>query len=110
MGLGVALAGSAFLVLRTWDGILGSADLLHPAARALGRDVIGALAGGLWCSYAGVSGLLAGYALGTGASHEPVRAPEIITGTWGAGPRPPLKPIRDEKSERVREKQSEHEK
>ena len=32
-----------------------------------------------------MTGLLAGYALGTGTSHEPVRAPEIITGTWNAG-------------------------
>jgi hypothetical protein len=110
MALAVALAGSAFLVLRTWDVIVGAPELMNPTARALGRDVIAALAGGMWCSYAGVSGLLAGYALGTGASHEPVRAPEIITGTWGAGPRPPLKPIREDKSERVRETQSEHEK
>jgi hypothetical protein len=90
----VALAGVVWLVLAVWAALAGAPG--WSVARALGRDLIVALAGGLWCAYAGVSGLLAGYALGTGVSHEPVRAPEIITGTWGAGMQPPLKTIRDE--------------
>jgi hypothetical protein len=39
------------------------------------------VAGGVWATFVGVAGLLGGYALGTGAPHELVRAPEIITGT-----------------------------
>jgi len=91
-----ALGGAVALVMTVWDGVAGAASFLHPASRAVGRDLAWALAGGVWCGYVGIAGLLAGYALGTGVSHEPVRAPEIITGTWGAGPRGPLKPIRDE--------------
>jgi hypothetical protein len=94
LGFGVALAGAVWLVLTVWTALVGAPGWSLP--RALGRDLIVALAGGLWCAYAGVGGLLAGYTLGSGVSHEPVRAPEIITGTWGAGMRPPLKTLRDE--------------
>jgi hypothetical protein len=89
LALAIALGSAARLALGTWDAIADGFGAAHPAARAVGRDVLWALAGAIWCSFVGVAGLLAGYALGTGAAQGPVRAPEIITGTWGAGLRAP---------------------
>jgi hypothetical protein len=88
LAVAVTLGGGAWLAVATWDAVAGAFGPLHPVARAVGRDAVWAVAAGIWCSFLGVSGLLAGYALGKGASREPVRAPEIITGTWGAGLRP----------------------
>jgi hypothetical protein len=73
-------------VITTWDAVAGGLPAAHPLGRAVGCDLVWALAGGVWCSFAGIAGLLAGYALGTGAVHQPVRAPEIVTATWGTGP------------------------
>jgi hypothetical protein len=106
MGLAVVLGGAGHLTITIWDAVAGAG----PAApgRALGRDVVWAVLGGIWCSYAGIAGLLAGYAVGTAAAHEPVRAPEIITGTWGAGlqvARDPKDPDRDDRTEEARSDQ-----
>jgi hypothetical protein len=88
LALALTLGGGAWLVVAIWDAVSGAFTPVHPVARAVGRDLVWATATGIWCGFLGVSGLLAGYALGKGASREPVRAPEIITGTWGAGLRP----------------------
>jgi hypothetical protein len=79
--LALLLAATVWIALGAWDAIAAPLGGLDPTARAIGRDLLLAGAGGVLASYVGVTGLLAGYALGTGASREPVRAPEIITGT-----------------------------
>jgi hypothetical protein len=85
LALAALLGSAAQLAIAGWDAVAGGLDASQMAGRALGRDLIWALAGGVWCGYVGVTGMLAGYALSTGAAREPVRAPEIITGTWNAG-------------------------
>jgi hypothetical protein len=79
--LALLLAATVWIALGAWDAIAAPLGGLDPTARAIGRDLLLAGAGGVLASYFGVTGLLAGYALGTGANREPVRAPEIITGT-----------------------------
>jgi hypothetical protein len=86
LALAVVLGGAGQLTIAIWNAVSGGgAGPLVTVGRAFGRDVVWAVLGGIWCSYAGITGLLAGYAVGAAATHEPVRAPEIITGTWGAG-------------------------
>jgi hypothetical protein len=90
-GLVAALAlafGLGLLVLATvgaWDAVAGTVsdpgNLPRGIAHAVGIDMLLALAGGVWTSFVSVAGLLGGYALGSGAPTDPVRAPDIITGT-----------------------------
>lgn len=84
--LALVLAGGVLLALQAW-GALASAMAPGEAGAAaglvpvLGRDLLWAVAGGVWTSFLGGAGLLAGYAVGSGVASEPVRAPDIITGT-----------------------------
>jgi len=81
--LAMALGAAVLFALLAWEAL---ADAMASggdasAVPAFGRDVLWALAGGVWTGYVGISGLLGGYAVGSGAATEPVRAPDIITGT-----------------------------
>ncbi|HVR62472.1 MAG TPA: hypothetical protein VMU50_11260 [Polyangia bacterium] len=83
--LGAGLAAVVLATEQAWNAVaaalaMGSA-VPHVAGWQVGVDLLCALAGGVWTSFIGVAGLLGGYALGSGAPTEPVRAPEIITGT-----------------------------
>jgi hypothetical protein len=89
LALALALGSAAEVLFIGWSALSAA---FGPAAgptgltgvgHAIGRDLIFALAGAVWVSFVGVAGLLGGYALGVGAPREPVRAPEIITGTHG---------------------------
>ena len=83
--LGAGLAALIFATLSAWDAVAAALAVGGAVPRVVGRqvgvDLLCALAGGVWTSFVGVAGLLGGYALGSGAPTEPVRAPEIITGT-----------------------------
>ncbi|HEX3698679.1 MAG TPA: hypothetical protein VH374_25145 [Polyangia bacterium] len=85
IALAFILAAAVLAVIGSWDAVAavitdgGSGP--RGIGHALGADLLWALAGGVWTSFIGVAGLLGGYALGSGAPTEPVRAPEIITGT-----------------------------
>jgi hypothetical protein len=83
--LAAALIVAVLATARAWDAVAaavtdGSA-IPRISGHQLGIDLLLALAAGVWTSFLGIAGLLGGYALGSGAPTEPVRAPEIITGT-----------------------------
>jgi 3-oxoacyl-(acyl-carrier-protein) synthase len=83
--LAVLLGAAVLSTIAAWDTVAAAIGDSNPAARGAGRqlgiDLLWALAGGVWTSFVGMAGLLGGYALGSGAPTEPVRAPDIITGT-----------------------------
>src|SRR5262249_34203281 len=56
--LAVALGVAGHLVIGTWDTVAGGVTAPHALGRMLGRDMVWAVLGGVWCSYAGVAGLL----------------------------------------------------
>jgi hypothetical protein len=88
-GLGLLVMATA----RAWDAVAGTVtdpgNLPRGIAHAVGIDLLLALAGGVWTSFVSVAGLLGGYALGSGAPTDPVRAPDIITGTQQSIELPP---------------------
>ncbi|MEA2701065.1 MAG: hypothetical protein QOI66_5336 [Myxococcales bacterium] len=83
--LALLLGAAVLSTIAAWDTVAAVIGDSNPAARGAGRqlgiDLLWALAGGVWTSFVGMAGLLGGYALGSGAPTEPVRAPDIITGT-----------------------------
>lgn len=52
--------------------------------RTLSRALVLGLTAGIASAFAGVAGLLAGYALGSGAAREPTRRDGVYTGTLGS--------------------------
>ncbi len=83
--LAALLIVAVLVTVRAWDAVAASVTdgsaIPRISGRQVGIDLLLALAGGVWTSFLAIAGLLGGYALGSGAPTEPVRAPEIITGT-----------------------------
>ncbi|HET6281080.1 MAG TPA: hypothetical protein VFH73_08940 [Polyangia bacterium] len=81
--LAIALSAAVLFALAAWGALAAAMgpDGTGGSVPAFGHDVLWALAGGVWTGFVGITGLLGGYAVGSGAASEPVRAPDIITGT-----------------------------